>query len=170
MANVEFALVIAGIVVATLITVFLLVTLFWYGALWFRAYMSGADVSVMSLIGMGLRRIKPTMIVNAKVMGRQAGLSIDRKSGMSTARLEAHLLAGGDVTRVLLAIIVANRAGIELEFDRAAAIDLAGRDILDAVRTSVSPKVIDCPAFQDDETKYLCASRRMESSCLSGHA
>jgi uncharacterized protein YqfA (UPF0365 family) len=64
---------------------------------------------------------------------------------MSTARLEAHFLAGGDVMHVLRAIIAAHRAGIDLDFDRAAAIDLAGRDVLDAVRTSVSPKVIDCP-------------------------
>jgi uncharacterized protein YqfA (UPF0365 family) len=64
---------------------------------------------------------------------------------MSTARLEAHFLAGGDVTNVLRAIIVAHRAGIDLDFDRAAAIDLAGRDVLDAVRTSVRPRVIDCP-------------------------
>jgi uncharacterized protein YqfA (UPF0365 family) len=85
------------------------------------------------------------MIVTAKVMGRQAGLNIDRQRGMSTARLEAHFLAGGDVMHVLRAIIAAHRAGIDLDFDRAAAIDLAGRDVLEAVRTSVSPKVIDCP-------------------------
>ena len=95
-----------------------------YGALWLQAYMSGADVSAISLIGMILRQVKPRMIVTAKIMGRQAGLNIDRHHGMSTARLEAHFLAGGDVTRVLHAIIAANRAGIDLDFDRAAAIDL----------------------------------------------
>ncbi len=107
--------------------------------------MSGADVSLLSLIGMSLRQVKPGMIVTAKIMGTQAGLNIDRDGGMSTARLEAHFLAGGDVMNVLRAIIVALRAGIDLDFDRAAAIDLAGRDVLDAVRTSVHPRVIGCP-------------------------
>jgi uncharacterized protein YqfA (UPF0365 family) len=100
---------------------------------------------MMSLIRMSFRQIKPSMIVTAKVMGTQAGLNIDRQLGMSTTRLEAHFLAGGDVMHVLRAIIAAHRAGMNLDFDRAAAIDLAGRDVLDAVRTSVSPKVIDCP-------------------------
>jgi len=72
-------------------------------------------------------------------------LDINRRTGVSTSRLEAHYLAGGDVPRVINAIIAAHRAGIDLDFDRAAAIDLAGRDVLDAVRTSVHPKVIDCP-------------------------
>ena len=112
-----------------------------YVGLWFQAYMCGADVSLLSLIGMSFRQVKPGMIVTAKIMGTQAGLNIGRQQGMSTARLEAHFLAGGDVTRVLSAIIAAHRAGIDLDFDRAAAVDLAGRDVLDAVRTSVSPKV-----------------------------
>jgi uncharacterized protein YqfA (UPF0365 family) len=102
----------------------------------------------MSLIGMSLRQVPPRVIVTAKVMISQAGLYIDRHQGMSTARLEAHFLAGGDVMRVIGAIIAAHRAGMDLDFDRAAAIDLAGRDVLDAVRTSVFPKVIDCPALQ----------------------
>ena len=101
--------------------------------------------------------VKPSMIVTAKIMGRQAGLNIDRQLGMSTARLEAHFLAGGDVMHVLRAIIAAHRAGIDLDFDRAAAIDLAGRDVLDAVRTSVSPKVIDCPEPQRSGKTTLSA-------------
>ncbi len=116
-----------------------------FGALWLQAHMSSADVTLISLIGMSLRRVKPSMIVTAKIMGAQAGLDIDRSLGMSTARLEAHFLAGGNVMLVLRAIIAASRAGIDLDFDRAAAIDLAGRDVLDAVRTSIAPKVIDCP-------------------------
>jgi uncharacterized protein YqfA (UPF0365 family) len=76
---------------------------------------------------------------------------------MSTARLEAHFLAGGNVRNVLTAIIAAHRAGIDLDFDRAAAVDLAGRDVLDAVRTSVSPKVIDCPAPQANGRRMLTA-------------
>lgn len=116
-----------------------------YGAIWFRAYMSSADVSLLSLIGMGFRQVNPQVIVMAKIMASQAGLDIGRRGGISTSRLEAHFLAGGNVMNVINAIIAAHRAGIDLDFDRAAAIDLAGRDVLDAVRTSVHPKVIDCP-------------------------
>ena len=155
--DLQYALVIVGIIVLALFVLLLVAALVNYGALWFQAYMSGADVSVMSLIGMGFRQVKPSMIVTAKIMGRQAGLNIDRYQGMSTARLEAHFLAGGDVMRVLRAIIAAHRAGIDLDFDRAAAIDLAGRDVLDAVRTSVSPKVIDCPEPQRSGKTTLSA-------------
>jgi uncharacterized protein YqfA (UPF0365 family) len=116
-----------------------------YGNLWFQAYMSSADVSMLSLIGMGFRQVNSRVIVQAKIMAAQAGLDINRTSGISTRRVEAHYLAGGNVTNVILAIIAAHRAGIPLDFDRAAAIDLAGRDVLDAVRTSVMPKIIDCP-------------------------
>ncbi len=116
-----------------------------YGKLWFQAYMSSADVSILSLIGMGFRQVNSRLIVQAKIMASQAGLDTNRRSGISTQRLEAHYLAGGNVTNVILAIIAAQRAGIQLDFDQAAAIDLAGRDVLDAVRTSVMPKIIDCP-------------------------
>ncbi|MCP4194063.1 MAG: flotillin-like protein FloA [Planctomycetaceae bacterium] len=116
-----------------------------YGKLWFQAYMSGADISLSSLVGMTFRQVAPRTIVTAKVMASQAGLDIDRTDGISTPRLEAHYLAGGNIMGVINAIIAAHRAGIDLDFDRAAAIDLAGRDVLDAVRTSVHPKVIDCP-------------------------
>jgi uncharacterized protein YqfA (UPF0365 family) len=116
-----------------------------YGKLWFQAYMSSADVSMLSLIGMGFRQVNSRVIVQAKIMAAQAGLDINRRTGISTQRLEAHYLAGGNVTNVILAIIAAHRAMIPLDFDRAAAIDLAGRDVLDAVRTSVMPKIIDCP-------------------------
>jgi uncharacterized protein YqfA (UPF0365 family) len=123
----------------------LLIVMMIYGNLWLRAYMSNADVRLTSLIGMGFRKVNPRVIVDAKVMARQAGLNVDRRSGVSTSRLEAHYLAGGNVMGVIHAIVAAQRAGIDLDFDRAAAIDLAGRDVLDAVRTSVHPKVIDCP-------------------------
>ncbi len=128
-----------------------------FGKLWFQAYMSGADISMMSLIGMHFRQVRPSVIVSAKIMAAQAGLNIDRKAGISTQRLEAHYLAGGDVMRVSNAIIAAQRAGIDLDFDRAAAIDLAGRDVLDAVRTSVYPKVIDCPDPQRSGKSFLSA-------------
>ncbi|MBL8891776.1 MAG: flotillin-like FloA family protein [Planctomycetaceae bacterium] len=125
--------------------------------LWIPAYMASADVSFTSLIGMSLRRVPTGTIVTAKIMARQAGLNIDQDSGISTERLEAHYLAGGDVNNVLQAIIVANRAGINLDFDRAAAINLAGRDVLDAVRTSVSPRVIDCPELGQSQKTVLSA-------------
>jgi uncharacterized protein YqfA (UPF0365 family) len=119
---------------------------FKYGSLWLQAKFSSADVTLTSLIGMSLRKVNPATIVRAQVMARQAGLTIATEKGMSTSSLEAHYLAGGDVNRVILSIIAANRAGIDLDFDRAAAIDLSGRDLAEAVRTSIFPKVIDCPA------------------------
>lgn len=116
-----------------------------YGKLWVQAYMSVADVSAPSLIRMHFTKVNPNVIVQAKVMSAQAGLDIGRKAGISTRRLEAHYLAGGNVMNIIHAIIAAARAEIPLDFDQAAAIDLAGRDVLDAVQTSVYPKVIDCP-------------------------
>jgi len=116
-----------------------------YISLWLQAYMSNARVDPLSLIFMGLRQVNPRTIVDAKIMAMQAGVGTDPETGITTSRLEAHYLAGGDVPRVVNAIVVAHRADIDLDFDRAAAIDLAGRDVLDAVRTSVYPKVIDCP-------------------------
>jgi len=128
-----------------------------YGKLWFQAFMSRADVSMLSLIGMGFRQVKPTVIITAKIMAAQAGLDINRRTGISTSRVEAHYLAGGNVMNVIRAIIAAHRANIDLDFDRAAAIDLAGRDVLDAVRTSVYPKVIDCPDPQRSGKTTLSA-------------
>lgn len=116
-----------------------------FGKVWFQAYMSSADVSMLALVGMWFRQVNMRIVVQAKIMAAQSGLDISRRNGISTARLEAHYLAGGNVMNVIHAIIAAHRAGIELDFDQAAAIDLAGRDVLDAVRTSVHPKVIDCP-------------------------
>jgi uncharacterized protein YqfA (UPF0365 family) len=131
-------------VLGLMIFLFIIVMLA-YGKLWFQAYMSNARVSMASLIGMGFRQVNARTIVQAKVMAMQAGLDSDPRSGISTRRLEAHYLAGGKVMDVVTAIIAAHRADIDLDFDRAAAIDLAGRDVLEAVRTSVNPKVIDCP-------------------------
>ena len=116
-----------------------------YFTLWLQAYMSNARVSMLSLIGMGLRQVRARTIVDGKIMAMQAGVGTDPHTGITTQALEAHYLAGGDVPRVINAIVAAQRADIDLDFDRAAAIDLAGRDVLDAVRTSVYPKVIDCP-------------------------
>ncbi len=116
-----------------------------YGNLWFQAYMSNARVSLLSLIGMTLRQVDARVIVRSQIMAMQAGLGNDPATGITTRRIEAHYLAGGNVPGVIRAIIAAHRADIDLDFDRAAAIDLAGRDVLEAVQTSVYPKVIDCP-------------------------
>jgi uncharacterized protein YqfA (UPF0365 family) len=141
-----FVMLLIGIGAVLLLLMFVLVIVaLVYGKIWFQAFMSRADVSLLSLVGMGFRQVKTNVIVTAKVMAAQAGLNIDRRTGISTARLEAHYLAGGNVMNVIRAIIAAHRANIDLDFDRAAAIDLAGRDVLEAVRTSVNPKVIDCP-------------------------
>lgn len=116
-----------------------------YGAIWFQAYMSNANIRILSLIAMSFRQVDARVIVQAKIMAMQAGIGSERETGITTRRLEAHYLAGGSVPSVIRAIIAAHRADIPLDFDQAAAIDLAGRDVLDAVQTSVNPKVIDCP-------------------------
>ncbi|MBN2301974.1 MAG: flotillin-like protein FloA [Lentisphaerae bacterium] len=133
-----FIRVILGIVVIFVIA-FLAIFLHFLGV-WIRALMSGAKVSLGSLVGMKLRRVPPSLIVDARIRLVKAGLSLE------TDALEAHYMAGGDVINVVNALIAADKAEIELSFQRAAAIDLAGRDVLEAVRTSVNPKVIDCPA------------------------
>ncbi|GAB5403370.1 MAG: flotillin-like protein FloA [Aureliella sp.] len=130
---------------AGLVALFLVIAFFAFGSLWVQAFAAGAKVSIFSLVGMYFRQVKAPTIVHAKIMASQAGLDISSRSGIQTNRLEAHFLAGGNVMNVIQAIIAAHRAGIDLDFDRAAAIDLAGRDVQDAVRTSVHPKVIDCP-------------------------
>jgi len=115
-----------------------------YLLLWIRARVSRSPMSLLSLIVMSLKGIPPGTIVDCQVMAVQAGL---RKH--STAGLEAHSLAGGNVLKVTQALIAAQRAGITLDWTTAAAVDLAGRDVLEAVQTSINPKVIDCPAVVD---------------------
>jgi uncharacterized protein YqfA (UPF0365 family) len=116
-----------------------------YGNIWIQAYASRANVTIWSLIGMSFRRVNAKIIVQGKIMAMQSGIGSEEETGVTTRRLEAHYLAGGDVLKVIHSIIAAHRADIDLDFDRAAAIDLAGRDLVDAVQTSVYPKVIDCP-------------------------
>ena len=111
-----------------------------YFNLWLRAYVTRAGISPFSLILMSLRKVNPHTIVEAKISAVQAGLD-----AISTHALGAHLLAGGNVTKVVRALIASHRARIDLDWDTASAIDLAGRDVLDAVSTSVNPKVIDVP-------------------------
>jgi uncharacterized protein YqfA (UPF0365 family) len=128
-----------------------------YAGIWIRAYASSANISLFSLIGMSFRRVDSQVIVKAKIMAVQAGIGAEEHTGVSTRRLEALYLAGGNVPNVIKAIIVAHRADIDLDFDRAAAIDLAGRDVLDAVQTSVYPKVIDCPDPKRSQRTTLSA-------------
>lgn len=123
----------------------LAVFVFNYGRMWLQAYMSNAPVNPFTLVFMSLRQVQPRVILDALIQARQAGVGLDPETGITTRRLEAHYLAGGNVPRVINAIVAAHRADIDLDFDRAAAIDLAGRDVLEAVKTSVYPIVIDCP-------------------------
>ena len=125
-----------AIVIVILIFAVVIITFF---RMWLRALLSGARVGLASLVGMSLRKVNSSVIVDSRIMAVKAGLNI------STNELETHYLAGGNVVRVVQALIAANKANIPLSFQKATAIDLAGRDVLDAVQTSVRPKVIDCP-------------------------
>ncbi|MEL7603583.1 MAG: flotillin-like protein FloA [Bacillota bacterium] len=109
--------------------------------LWIAALASGVKVGITQLIGMRIRKVIPSRIVNPMIKGTKAGLALPIN------KLEAHYLAGGNVDRVVNALIAAQRAGIPLDFERASAIDLAGRDVLNAVQMSVNPKVIETPVI-----------------------
>jgi len=121
-----------------LLVVFMVIAQFF--TLWLQAFMAKASVSFWSLIGMRLRKVDSRQIVTAKITAAQAGLE-----EITTNMLESHYLAGGRVPNVVRALIAAHRAKIPIDWSMAAAIDLAGRDVLDAVQTSVNPKVIDVP-------------------------
>jgi len=131
-----------GTIVAIFVGFVLLVLLAILGqfiGIYIRAMVSGASVSLLDLLGMRLRKVNANAIVNARIQAMRAGLNV------TTPEMESHVLAGGDVQRVILAMIAANKANIDLPWRVATGIDLAGRDILDAVQTSVNPKVIDVP-------------------------
>ena len=131
-----------GVVLAIVIVVLILIMLFLRYVplgLWITARASGAPVKISSLVGMRFRRISPQKIVNAYIKACKAGLNV------TTDMLETHYLAGGNVERVINALISAKQASIELSFTTACAIDLAGRDVLQAVQMSVLPKVIETP-------------------------
>lgn len=110
-------------------------------SLWFQALVSGSYIPLFNIVGMSMRKIPPRIIVNGIITLSKAGIK-----GINTAALETHYLASGSVTKVISAMIVAQKANIPLSWGQATAIDLAGRDILEAVRTSVNPKVINCPS------------------------
>ena len=135
-------LAIAGI--GLLILMVVAIVLLSYFRWWVQAFFAKAKISYFDLIGMSFRKVKPSIIVPSKIMATQAGLNDPE---MTTKALEAHDLAGGNVRTVVRALIAANKAKpIQLSFREATAIDLAGRDVLEAVQTSVYPRVIDCPA------------------------
>lgn len=123
-----------------LVGILVAIFLFKYFILWLQAFFSKADISIFELVGMTLRKVNPSVIVRSKIMAVQANLEV------STQELESHYLAGGNVPNVARAMIAADRARLSLDFKTARAIDLAGRDVLEAVQQSVLPKVIDCPA------------------------
>jgi uncharacterized protein YqfA (UPF0365 family) len=130
-------LIIGGIVF--LIVIFFLVVFFSFLRLWIQSFLTGAKIGILDLIGMKLRSVDYSMIVRQKIALVQAGVKV------STQDMEAHYLSRGNVPKTATAVIAAHKAGMDLPWRVAAAIDLAGRDILDAVKTSVNPKVIDCP-------------------------
>ena len=116
-----------------------------YFRLWIQSYMTGAGIDLLDLIRMTFRKVNPAVIVRSKIMAVQAGLGDDKE--LTTRNLEAHYMSGGNVPLVIRAMIAARKAKIiQLNFKQATAIDLAGRNILEAVQTSVYPLVIDCPA------------------------
>lgn len=131
---------IALLVVAAIFVLAVLIFIGRFFGLWLQALVSGAPVGFFSLVGMWLRKVNPRVIVLSRIQAVKAGLTI------SSNQMETHYLARGDVPRVVNALIAADRAKIDLTWDTACAIDLAGRDILEAVQTSVNPKVIDCPS------------------------
>jgi len=129
----------ALVVVLGIVALIVLLLVAQFFSLWLQAYMSRAGVSLGELIGMRLRKVDMRSMVLNKIRAVRAGLDI------STVEMENHYLSGGRVPNVVTALIVANRAAINLNWKTATAIDLAGRDILEALQTSVNPKVIDCP-------------------------
>jgi len=126
------------------LTIFIIFLLFIMGkfiSLWFQAFVSGTPVPLFNIIGMSLRKIPPRVIVNARINAYKAGLK-----QITVEDLETHYLAGGHVKEVIDAMIAADKANIVLDWRRATAIDLAGRDVREAIRTSVNPRVIDAPS------------------------
>jgi uncharacterized protein YqfA (UPF0365 family) len=142
-SGMESPLVVIGIVVLAIFGLVFAIILFNFFGIWLRARIANAPVGMGKMIGMRLRRVPVGLIVDNRITAVKAGLEV------ASDPLEAHYLAGGDVTQVILALIAADKAGISLDFNRACAIDLAtkgtGKTVLEAVRTSINPKVIDVP-------------------------
>ena len=129
--------------VAALVALVVVIILFNFVGIWVRAWIANAPVGLFTMVAMRLRRVPVGLIVDSRITAVKAGIEI------GTDPLEAHYLSGGSVDQVILSLIAADKAGIELDYNRACAIDLAtkgtGKTVLEAVRTSINPKVIDCP-------------------------
>ncbi len=156
--NLLLALSVPGLVVGIVLIVLAIILFFVMVPIstWFRALVSGAPISMAKLVGMRLRKIKIAMIVDAYITGKKAGLNININE------LETHYMAKGDVQKVVNALISAHSANIELTTKTAMAIDLAGRDVLNAVKVSVNPKVIETPviaAIAKDGIELRCKAR-----------
>jgi len=141
LASGGFFIVVIGI--ASIIALIVFVVMFNFFGIWLRAKIANAPVGLVNMIAMRLRRVPVTTIVDMRITAVKAGIEIEAD------QLEAHFLAGGNIEQVVLALIAADKAGITLDYNRACAIDLAtkgtGKTVLEAVRTSINPKVIDCP-------------------------
>ena len=157
---------IAGLAIAVILMLGLIFVTLKYGSLWWEGYNCGAQIGLIELVIMGLRQVNQKAIMKAKIKAVQAQLKTERDLAkgasfdgtfVTTNSLEAHYLAGGNVGNIIEALVASKNAGISLEFDQAAAIDLAGRDVVEAVRTSVDPKVISCPDPQRSGKEYLSA-------------
>lgn len=145
-------IILIAVVVLLIIAFFIIVPV----GLWISSLASGVKVGIFNLVGMRLRRVAPSKIIMPLIKATKAGLTL------GVNQLEAHFLAGGDVDSVVDALIAAERAGIELSFEKAAAIDLAGRNVLEAVKMSVNPKVIETPnisAVAKDGIELLVMAR-----------
>jgi uncharacterized protein YqfA (UPF0365 family) len=145
---------VVGLVVAAIAFLIFLFVFLRYANLYVRSILTDAGVGLLDMVAMSLRRVSPATIVNARVTLVQAGIP-----DISKRDLEAHFLAGGNVERVIRALVAANRARIELSFQTAAGIDLAGRDVLEAVKTSVTPKVIDCPNAASGKSEIAAVAK-----------
>ena len=146
------SIIIAAVVIILLVVFFAVIPV----GMWISAVASGVKISIFSLVGMKLRRIKPVKIVSPLIKATKAGLNV------TTNQLEAHYLAGGNVDNVVNALIAAERASMNLSFEQASAIDLAGRDVFEAVTMSVTPKVIETPqisAVAKDGIELLVKAR-----------
>lgn len=132
-------LLIIGGIIGVLVAIVIFFSLFQFFGLWFQALLSGARVNLLDIIAMRFRKVDVRSVVLSRIRSVKAGLDV------STNQLETHYLAGGRIINIVNSLIAAQKARIELDWDTACAIDLAGRDIFDAVNTSVNPKVIDCP-------------------------
>ena len=136
MGNVLFSFIgLAFVIIILLVLIFSFIPV----GLWISALAANVKIGIFTLIGMRLRRVVPSRIVNPMIKAQKAGLDV------TVDKLESHYLAGGNVDNVVNALIAAQRANIPLQFERAAAIDLAGRQVLQAVKMSVNPKVIETP-------------------------